>query len=1083
MRRLYRDTIYGHRELKMNDIGKEYIDDLTGLYNRRFLNIKARECLRIEGGADSHISILLIDLDHFKNINDTYGHSMGDSVLQEFASFLKELVRGNDSVFRYGGDEFVCILPETAYEHAESISYRFIEQCRLTEFSRVRITMSIGIASFPHDGKQWNELFDIADQRLYSAKRHGRDRVGVPVSGIRNLSVPTKEIIGRSTELTDVMRSVESTENNYNGAFLISGEIGVGKSRFAGEIVNMEIFKSYRFFGSILSATTHSIPYFPFREIIRTITRIDKGLCLKDIPRTYRIELAKVVPELVSSIGERTEEVLIVDKFRLFEGVRRLFEQRIAESPLMILIDNIHWADEGSLELLHYVIRAFRDSPILFLLIYRIEEADRKCFQKILNNMSREGLFTRIKLEPLDKPDVSRMLSLIVDEIPPIELSEYIFKKTGGNPFFIEELMKSLHESSALFWGNDRWEFREDRTYRIPHSIEDVISRKFDLISAEAGNLIDHAAVIGREFDFSFLLGITDWNEGQLFDLMDEALKVGLLKEYDGERFFFPEDIIREVVYNRINGAKRQRYHLAIAEKQLDYHRDKVEQVVEDLSLHFYFGGDTENAIKYSILAGDKARESYAYREAVEHYDRAMDCFRVNETPWNREKIECTMDRAIALGVLGENEQAINELLEVIRQSNKISDRELELDGLLHVCKPYLDTGEYEKALETAEEAENISREIENMEKVADALISSGLSYWHMSRYHDAVEYYEKSLKILEETDGKTVSPSTLNNIGAVYWNLGEYNRAMEYFKRSLEITERIGDIKTNAACLNNCGLIHWGFCEYRKALEYFMRSLEITERIGNRNSIAANLNNIGKAYEFFGEYSKSLEFLNRSLVIAREIGDPRTESSILANMSDIKRILGEYEVSLGFVNDSLSIRRNTGDRRGVMECLMSEGDTLVMMNNLKSARECFVKSLKIAVEIDAVSQKKGIDISILALDFEENRLEGLEEGITDILLSPEESAGRNLKAAAHQLAGRLYARRLEWNMSAESFEKSSVISRESDDNYNLAVTLYYKGQMLEESGDQDGSNDCYLRSKEIFTRIDANGWLKRLET
>ena len=106
-----------------------------------------------------------------------------------------------------------------------------------------------------------------------------------------------------------------------------------------------------------------------------------------------------------------------------------------------------------------------------------------------------------------------------------------------------------------------------------------------------------------------------------------------------------------------------------------------------------------------------------------------------------------------------------------------------------------------------------------------------------------------------------------------------------------------------------------------------------------------------------------------------------------------------------------------------------------------------------------------------------------MEEGITDILQSPDESAGKNLKAEAHQLAGRLYARRLEWNMSAESFEKSAVLFKELDDIYQLAITLYYKGQMLGESGDQDGSNDCYLRAKEIFTRIDANGWLKRMKS
>lgn len=199
--------------------------------------------------------------------------------------------------------------------------------------------------------------------------------------------------------------------------------------------------------------------------------------------------------------------------------------------------------------------------------------------------------------------------------------------------------------------------------------------------------------------------------------------------------------------------------------------------------------------------------------------------------------------------------------------------------------------------------------------------------------------------------------------------------------------------------------------------------------------------------------------------------------------MGDIKRILGELEASLELIGDSLIIRKNTGNRRGVMECLMSEGDTLLMMNNLESARECYMQSREIAVEIDAVSQIREMDVSILSLDFEENRLEGLEEGITAVLLSPEESVGRNLKAEAHRLAGRLFSRKQNWSKSAESFGKSAVIYKELDDSYNLAITLFYKGRMFEESGDNTGYIESRSRAKEIFSRIEANVWLKRLES
>lgn len=265
------------------------------------------------------------------------------------------------------------------------------------------------------------------------------------------------------------------------------------------------------------------------------------------------------------------------------------------------------------------------------------------------------------------------------------------------------------------------------------------------------------------------------------------------------------------------------------------------------------------------------------------------------------------------------------------------------------------------------------------------------------------------------------------------------------------------------------------------------MCSLEINERIGNRKSEAANLNNIGKTYEFFCEYDKALEYLTRSLVITREIGDRGTESAILANMGDINRFLGEYKKSLELLSDSMSIREMTGDRRGIMECLLGKGDTLLMMNNLESARECYAKSSEIAIEIDSIDHKMIMKYSIMSLDLlldlTENELAGIEKEINELLSSIEDPVGVNLKAALHRLSGRLDSKRREWSRAAESFEKALVIFKDLNDNYELSITHFYKGQMLQESGDEVGSKKSISKAKKFFTRIGAKGWLEQINT
>jgi diguanylate cyclase (GGDEF)-like protein/PAS domain S-box-containing protein len=157
-------------------------DPLTGLYNRRYLTEmlerETRRCVR----AEQSLSLLMLDLDHFKKFNDTYGHDAGDAVLRETASFLSRSIRAEDIVCRFGGEEFVVILPtadlNAAHARAERIRSKLHELTVLHQGQSLgMITLSIGVAALPLHGTSPKELLAAADAALYRAKREGRDRV------------------------------------------------------------------------------------------------------------------------------------------------------------------------------------------------------------------------------------------------------------------------------------------------------------------------------------------------------------------------------------------------------------------------------------------------------------------------------------------------------------------------------------------------------------------------------------------------------------------------------------------------------------------------------------------------------------------------------------------------------------------------------------------------------------------------------------------------------------------------------------------------------------------------------------------
>ena len=153
-------------------------DSLTGAFARGYALERFREELRIAKGADNKCSLLVMDIDKFKDINDTHGHAVGDTVLKEFVIAIRKGVRATDLVGRFGGDEFIIILPTgekaIGLKIAQSIA-QIVEgtAIRISPQLTLNITTSIGVATFPEDSGTADDLFDKADQALYEVKKRG----------------------------------------------------------------------------------------------------------------------------------------------------------------------------------------------------------------------------------------------------------------------------------------------------------------------------------------------------------------------------------------------------------------------------------------------------------------------------------------------------------------------------------------------------------------------------------------------------------------------------------------------------------------------------------------------------------------------------------------------------------------------------------------------------------------------------------------------------------------------------------------------------------------------------------------------
>jgi two-component system, cell cycle response regulator len=156
-------------------------DGLTGLYNKRALLDMVETKIAAAARFSRKLSVFTIDLDHFKNVNDTYGHDIGDVVLKGLGGILRKTKRATDVVARFGGEEFVVLCEETDTEGAKLVAERVREELQKTTFHTpkggLNVTCSIGVATFPEAGRDWETLFKASDEALYISKKSGRNRV------------------------------------------------------------------------------------------------------------------------------------------------------------------------------------------------------------------------------------------------------------------------------------------------------------------------------------------------------------------------------------------------------------------------------------------------------------------------------------------------------------------------------------------------------------------------------------------------------------------------------------------------------------------------------------------------------------------------------------------------------------------------------------------------------------------------------------------------------------------------------------------------------------------------------------------
>jgi tetratricopeptide (TPR) repeat protein len=449
--------------------------------------------------------------------------------------------------------------------------------------------------------------------------------------------------VGRAAELDRLKEALDGALGGCGSLFMLVGEPGIGKTRLAEETSTYARLRGARvLFGRCLEGEA-SVPYLSFVEALRQYVADCPDEVLKQELGTGAGDVARLVSEVRQRIPDLPELAATdpeQERYRLFESVVTFLLNAARARPLLLILDDLHWADRPSLLLLQHLARRLAGSRILVIGTYRDVELDRRHpFASVLADLRRERIFERVLLRGLSRDEVHALLEALAQhELDSMSMTfaEALQRETEGNPFFIEEVIRHLLETGALYRREGRWVSRTQsiEDMGIPEGVREVIGRRLSRLSSTCNQALAGAAVLGREFDFGVLQRMSGFSDEELVTAIEQALEAQLVIEVPGRgdaRYAFTHALVRETLYEELSLPRKQRLHLKVAQAIEASYARNLSPHLAALAVHYRLAGaaaEAEKTIDYSVRAGESATSVLAWEEAIEHWSAALELMR-----------------------------------------------------------------------------------------------------------------------------------------------------------------------------------------------------------------------------------------------------------------------------------------------------------------------------------------------------------------------------------------------------------------------------------------------------------------------
>ena len=762
--------------------------------------------------------------------------------------------------------------------------------------------------------KNPNERYASAQQayQISSSLMFSTSETGQPIR---------QNLVGRSVQLQTLRERWLEAEAGRGQLVFITGEPGVGKTSLARQMA-FQNEAPVVLLGHCQEKTGRPA-YQPFSEALQAyFATVPPEISDLEI-RRWLSHFSQLVPKLkqiVPDLPEVPELDPQQEQLRLISSLTQFVKWATQSRPWLLILDDLQWIDEASVELLRYLGRHLGEMAFLIVGTYRdMEVGSDHPLQRALRDLGQSPNYRQLPLDRLNQADVAQALANLWDPGVPEVLTETIYRHTEGNPLYVEEVAKGLQDDGLVTMQAGQWHFPKVESIRLPQSVYDAVERRIHYLNAETRDVLSLAAVLGKTFRFDDVVAMSGLSEWTVLDHLDLALERQLMQElHGGETLRFSHAEIHHIIYNDLGALRRRRLHLRAGKTIEERAQPEPEELADELAYHFSAAGELERAVVYSIPAARQAQQAYANEAALQWYERTLEMLdqlgSAAVTPsFQSMRLSVYRSMGEVLQLIGRWDKADEMYQQALDLAEAIGDRSSRAwcqtaRGHLHCYQ-----GDYAKALEWLERARGAFEDLDDQPGIAQVYHTEGLVAWQQGDHEKARAVWETSLDIRRKLDDQPLIARLLNNLGLVAHEEGDYETGTQLYQESLEIRYRLGDKQAIAQTLNNLGYMAVQQGDYEAAQAQLEFALTLQREVGDQWGIATTLHNLANAARGQENYDEARGRYEESLTIARELGDGRTIAYLLGDMGGLAALEGQAQRALQLVGAAEGLREDIG--------------------------------------------------------------------------------------------------------------------------------------------------------------------------